>query len=407
MAHIKSIVKPEMLRHCETELERKALISRLNSKTIAEASKKSGIERHKLGKLLKQIRERYYIDPNLIDTDDSVQPSGKLIPANEYFIKGESILYNADGEVRAKWVKTSAIEQARFDALKTAIENIAEKLEDGNLKLGVPDEPRTVKYDKDELTVYPMGDMHIGLFSWAAETGEDYDLKIAKDISIKAYSKLINSAPDTEIGMLVNLGDFFHIDNYDGKTARSGNHLDFDTRWPKVLETGLLVMVEIINILLKKHKKIIIRNIAGNHDQQSTVFLNAYIKSWFKSNKRIVVEDQPTGFWFYKWGKNLIGATHGDTVKLHALPEIMAADAAHWWSDTEFRYWYVGHVHHSQKKEFRTCMVETFGTLAAKDAWHSSSGYRSQRQIKYKVLHKLYGEVQEGTVNVKMIKKDK
>ena len=81
----------------------------------------------------------------------------------------------------------------------------------------------------------------------------------------------------------------------------------------------------------------------------------------------------------------------------------MASDAAEFWSDTEFRYWYIGHVHHQQVKEFRTCIIESFGTLASKDAWHYSSGYRSQRQIKFKVLHKDYGEIQEGTINMKML----
>ena len=415
MAKHNHVFNKDMHNYCENDTEHQALDARLASKNIKEATEKCNIERHRLGRILKKVRNRYYSDPNFPRAEgkeiqkniiETIDPSGKLIPSEEYFIKGESILYNADGEIRAKWIKTSAVEKARFDALKAAIENIASKLEGGNLKLDIP-KTTVAKTSKDELTVYPMGDMHIGLFSWAAETGEDYDLNIAKKYSIEAYSKLINSAPNTETAMLINLGDFFHIDNYDGKTIKSGNQLDFDTRWPKVLETGLLIMIDIINMLLRKHNKIIIRNVAGNHDPHSTIFLNAYIKAWFGSDDRIIVEDKPSAFWFYKWGKNLIGSTHGDTVKMDNLPEIMAADASHWWSDTEFRYWYIGHVHHSQKKEYRTCMVESFGTLAAKDSWHTASGYRSQRQIKFKVLHKKFGETQEGTVNIKMIKKDK
>jgi len=241
------------------------------------------------------------------------------------------------------------------------------------------------------------------MFSWEEETGENYDLDIAYNLLTKAFNRLVESTPNSEYALLANLGDYFHIDDTRNETLRSGNRLDVDSRYPKILKTGLKLIINIIQKLLIKHKYIIIRNAIGNHDPHTTYFLNEYIRAWFCDNPRIIIEDDVKTFWFYKFGKNLIGITHGDTCKLTDLPEIMASDAAEYWSDTEFRYWYIGHVHHMQKKEFRTCIVESFGTLAAKDVWHYSSGYRSQRNIKYKVLHKDYGEIQEGTVNLKML----
>ena len=403
------IVNYDMLDHCKSDKERMVIEARLRSNSNREVAELLGMDPRRVSETIKRVWVRWQTRPNnndsvggLFEQLENEQPLNndvKYREAPEYLVKGESVLYDAKGNIKLKWVKTKADEVSLQKAFEEAVDQLMQKIENGVLNLDVditePDE-----IIKDELTVYPMGDLHIGMFSWAAETGEDYDLDIAYDTIKKAYRKLIGSAPQTKTALLINLGDFFHIDNYEGQTARNGNRLDFDTRWPKVLETGLKIAVELIYMLLSKHQKVIIRNAIGNHDQHSTIFLNAYIKAWFNNEPRVQVEDAPTTFWYYKWGKNLIGVTHGDTVKLNDLPEIMAHDAAKYWSDTDHRYWYIGHVHHMQKKEFRTCVVESFGTLVAKDAWHYASGYRSKRQIKYKVLHKKQGEIQEGTVTV-------
>ncbi len=393
-------VNQEMLKYCKTDKERIVIETRLSCDSNKEVAQILEMDPRRISEIIKRVWVRWQTRPSTPETvKQSENVDKKFINASKYLIKGESILYDSEGNVKLKWIKTKADEVALQEAFEEAINNLIDKIKKNTLHLDINvSEP--VDTIDNELTVYPIGDLHIGMFSWAAETGEDYDLNIAYNTIKSAYKKLINSAPNTETALLINLGDFFHIDNYDGQTARSGNRLDFDTRWPKVLETGLKIMVELIYMLLSKHKKIIVRNAIGNHDQHSTIFLNAYLKAWFNNDPRIHVEDAPTAFWYYKWGKNLIGVTHGDTVKLTDLPEIMAHDAVQYWSNTEHRYWYIGHVHHMQKKEFRTCVVESFGTLVAKDAWHYASGYRSKRQIKYKVLHNKHGEVLEGTVTI-------
>ena len=393
-------VNQEMLKYCKSDKERIVIETRLSCNSNKEAAQILEMDPRRISEIIKRVWVRWQTrSPTPETTKQSENTDKEFVNASKYLIEGESILYDSEGNVKLKWIKTKADEVALQDAFEKAVNNLMDKIKKNTLHLDINVSEPADTID-NELTIYPIGDLHIGMFSWAAETGEDYDLDIAYNTIKNAYKKLINSAPNTETALLINLGDFFHIDNYDGQTARNGNRLDFDTRWPKVLETGLKIMVELIYMLLSKHKKIIIRNAIGNHDQHSTIFLNAYLKAWFNNDPRIHVEDAPTAFWYYKWGKNLIGVTHGDTVKLTDLPEIMAHDAAQYWSNTEHRYWYIGHVHHMQKKEFRTCVVESFGTLVAKDAWHYASGYRSKRQIKYKVLHNKHGEVLEGTVTI-------
>ena len=66
------------------------------------------------------------------------------------------------------------------------------------------------------------------------EAGEDFDLDIAEGSLVAAVDHLVALAPPSDIGVLINLGDFFHTDTMKNQTARSTNALDVDTRWLKI-----------------------------------------------------------------------------------------------------------------------------------------------------------------------------
>ena len=48
-------------------------------------------------------------------------------------------------------------------------------------------------------------------------------------------------------------------------------------------------------------------------------------------------------------------------------------------------------------------MVETFRTLAGKDAWHAATGYRSKQDMRCILLHKDFWVVSRNTVSLSMI----
>ena len=51
---------------------------------------------------------------------------------------------------------------------------------------------------------------------------------------------------------------------------------------------------------------------------------------------------------WHRFGKNLIGVTHGDTVKAQQLGPVMACDRPEDWGETAYRFWYTGHVHQNR-----------------------------------------------------------
>jgi len=247
-----------------------------------------------------------------------------------------------------------------------------------------------------------IGDHHLGMLSWDKETGEDWDMDIAERMLCDAVDALVGLAPETDEAMIVNVGDFFHADNYEG-TTKSGHALDVDTRWSRLVRVGIRTMKRCIETALTKHARVRVINEIGNHDERTSIMLSLALLEFYSNDDRVTVDESPSPFHYYRFGKNLIGVTHGNRVKAADLPGVMAADRAEDWGATEFRRWITGHVHHDQTKEYRGCIVETFRTLAAKDAWHHASGYRSGRDMKCLVLHTDHGEILRHTVGVGML----
>lgn len=313
-----------------------------------------------------------------------------------FVVKGTSTLYDeTTGEARLQWVKTQSAVETRLEEIHEAI---FEAMEDHK---GVYRPRKAPKSESSDLmTAYVMGDPHIGCYAHAQEAGENFDIKIAREDLLAATSRLIRAAPKTDRALIANLGDFFHADNR-GNTTTRGTPVDVDTRWPLVLQAGCMLMVDLITMSLSKHPSVTVLNCIGNHDDHSSVMLSAFLAAYFHEEERVEVLPTTNKFHYVQHGKTLIGATHGDTVKLNSLSEIMATDQPEMWATAQHRYWYTGHIHHTTKQELRGCVVESFRTLAAKDAWHMNSGYRSGRDM-YCIVHdKEYGEVERHRCDIR------
>lgn len=312
-------------------------------------------------------------------------------------VKGVSTYYNKDGKPSGQWVKSTVNDAKRLEMMQEAIEVLIQDIKPTKHVIEAP------MASQDELlSVYPMGDPHFGMYAWWEETGNDFDLKIAEDLTCSAIDRLVSAAPPSKNALLLNLGDMFHADNQKNLT-NSGHQLDVDGRWTKVQQVGLRAMVHCIFRLLEKHEKVKVRINKGNHDGHSSYALALMLDCYFRDEKRVSVDLSPSIAWFYKFGKVLIGSTHGDTIKEKDLVPVMAADMPKEWGETVHRYWYVGHIHHQLVKEYAGGVVEYFRTLAAKDAWHAGQGYRAGRDMRLIVHHKEHGEIERHRVDVGML----
>lgn len=317
-----------------------------------------------------------------------------------YRLGGVSTLLDADGNVKQTWVKTTKDSQAGeafIDAFRQTLD-AAEIPKAKKIKA-----PKADDLVDHLLTIYPWGDPHIGMLAWPLESGNDFNLSIATSQLYEAVDKLVAIAPPSRHALIINLGDFFHSDNQQNRTARSGHALDVDSRWAKILHVGVNVAVRCVQRALEKHDVVEVDNRIGNHDDHSAVMLAACLANRFQDNPRVKVNTSPSMFFYKHFGECLIGSTHGHTVKPDKLPGVMATDQAEAWGKTKFRYWYTGHVHHESKKEFPGCIVETFRTLAARDAWHHGQGYRAGRSMVCDVLHQSRGRILRHEIGVESL----
>lgn len=325
---------------------------------------------------------------------DMVHP----VPETHY-VKRVSTLYDGKGRVKSQWVKSDT----KSENLYRIATEIADAIKEELPRVTIP-QPAT-KWREEIMVGVPMGDPHVGLHAWAEESGEDFDLKIAERDLCGAVDRLMLSTPEAAECLIGNLGDFFHADNSEGVTLRSRHALDVDTRWAKVLRVGVKIMRYVVEAAARKHKRVRVINAIGNHDDHSSVFLTACLGHIFENEPRVTVELLPRKVHYHRFGRVLIAVTHGDTIKMDRLPLETAASVPQEWGETEFRYGWTGHIHTDTKKEFNGMVVESFRTLAARDAWAASMGYKAGRDMKAIVYHRDFGELERHTVNVAMLRK--
>ena len=380
----------EYLRpYADTEHQQNVLNAAKSGESIPDVAKTIGIAERSVLRVLATIKRKAALQ--------GVSPEhGMTRPAPEPFaVKGTSTLYNADGEISAQWVKTQVDQESK---LKLLNEVIFDSMQD--FKGVYKPRKAPAKTNDSLMACYVMGDPHIGAYAHAAEAGENFDVKIAREDLLNATSRLVEVAPKTDRALIANLGDFFHADNRLNTTTR-GTPVDVDTRWPHVLQAGCMLMVDLITLALTKHSEVTVVNCIGNHDDHSSVMLSAFLAAYFHEEPRVKVIPNSNKFSYVQHGKVAIGFTHGDTVKLNALSEIMATDEPKLWSEAEHRYWFTGHIHHTTRQELRGCVVESFRTLAGRDAWHTNAGYRSGRDMFCIVHDKEFGEVERYRCDIR------
>jgi len=310
-------------------------------------------------------------------------PEDQKIP--NAFIAKTSSLFDAAGTVHQHWVTYRPDAQKEVDLAQAIVDGLA-------MDLPKVKATKAPKVQEDLMTCIPMGDPHFGMYAWAEETGNDFNLDIARQDLCGAIDYLVKQAPPSAICAIINLGDFFHADNLEGKTARSGNVLDMDTRLPKVIQVGVAALRQGIQTALKRHEKVVVINAIGNHDDVLSMALSIMLANIYENEPRVEVYDQPTRRHYLHFGNNLIGVTHGDQTKDRELPGIMATERPSEWGETKHRTWFRGHHHQDKLEEFNGCKVEQFQTLAPGDAYAVGHGYLSGQSMKALVFHKEYGE---------------
>lgn len=356
-----------------------------NGKNKAYAARELGIPRGTFyGRLEAAINAGYKPSP------ESCMPVGHVL-------SGKSTLYNSEGKEQLTWIKTSRSEALANRAFLAAIEAAKE-----DIPRQTPIKAPAI-FDADLLSCYVVTDYHIGQLSWAEETGEDWDIKIAEDLLVKWMAAAIKHAPNSETALFANIGDFIHTDGILPVTPTSGHILDADTRFAKMVRVAIRLVRRVINMLLEKHKTVYVLMAEGNHDITSSIWMRALLASIYERDPRLIVNQTHNPFYAYQHGETAIFFHHGHKRKIKEVSRVFAGQYPAIFGATKYRYAHMGHMHHVDVKEDQIMVVEQHQTLAGRDAHAAHGGYMSQRGSPVITYHKKFGEFQRTTIRPEML----
>lgn len=355
------------------------------------------LEERANGLTLKEIAEKYDMNIRTVEGRSSkLARSGhghgnKHVAAHipeGFAVKGTSTMIRADGEEVVRWVKSEVDRDKLISLMNAAADAFASEL------------PRTepvaeVEQDySDTLALYPVFDLHIGALAHKHECGESYDTNAAEKTMNRFFEYSVNAAPNSERAVALIGGDFMHSDGLDAVTPASGHVLDQDSRYAKLIYVAIRSLRRAVKLMLTKHKQVEIEIIEGNHDQASMVCLRAAMAAFYEDDERVKVNVSPAIMHVTRFGKTLLGYTHGHTMKKpESRLSALAVDHAEAWGQSRYRYTHSGHFHHVTVTEHALGIDEVHGALAAKDAYSARGGWRSYRQAAVIIYSPEFGEI--------------
>ena len=302
--------------------------------------------------------------------------------------KRVSTAYKEDGTVALQWVIQEPEKRSMKQKLDAMLEGMKEDLTEFKKPIKAPK-----KNNADYLAMYMIGDHHYGMLA-DSETkvdDDDWDVKIATKILVESTDRLANRVGNAEVGVLLNVGDFFHADS-SANTTTKGTPVDVDTRIGKTFKLAGRLFQVLIDKMLETHKEVVVINVRGNHDSDMACHLSSCLELLYSKEKRVNVLQNYSKFIHYQWHNNLFVFHHGDRMKHEQILQVVIKNLDDQWSQSKNRYCHLGHIHHHTAREVGSMHFEHWGSLTATDQWHSDSGYGAERSMTSVVYHKEYGE---------------
>lgn len=335
----------------------------------AAAARALGIRRQSIAGAIKAVKKRAALQ--------GWSPEhGMLHTAPEpFFVKGISTMHKTP-EGNPQWVKTDVKREALLQAMREVVSDLCE-----SLPTYAPREA-DMPISQKALSAYVIGDAHIGMFVKNERNhGQgDWDLDISRDTTLEAFHSLVSVGGGTDVGLIVDVGDFVHTPTSDNRT-QSGHSLDVSGHFSDIVRTVVDIYLEMIQRALDAHREVVVMMVRGNHNADMANVINICLERMFVDEPRVTILNNDSRFMFYEYGNNIFGAHHGDKIKPQQVYEFFTRVKAKEWGRCDHRQMFMGHIHHHTAKQIGGLKLETFSTCAPTDSWHVDSGYGSERSM--------------------------
>ena len=382
-----------LLDFCETDSQKAKVEALIQHKTFGETAKALNMTKSSVWKTIKQLKFKA--------SKQGLAPEYNMLHSvpDGFNVKGVSSYYNRDGELTGQWVKSQSDNDRRA-------EQLIERLEAFEWTPAPVIEYKNDICDSDLCSLFTITDFHLGMYCYHKETGDNWDTDIAVKELTSAVTQMCNGSPNSEIGILNLQGDFLHWSKSLESQTESGHILDTDTRFSRLVDVALDVIMHSVEIMLNKFKTVKVIVCEGNHDIVGSVWVRKAIKKIYQLNNRVIIDDTDFPFYAHLHGDIMLGFHHGHKVKNQKLPELFASEPRYrqMWGNAKYTYIHTGHYHHTeqQQSECGGAIVERHPTLAGRDAYATRGGYNSWRSAHAITYHKKFGEYRRVTVTPKL-----
>jgi len=217
-------------------------------------------------------------------------------------------------------------------------------------------------------------DLHFGKLCWHGETGENFDIEIARKRYLHIINDIINkyNLPIEKILFVIGQ-DFFNYDNVI-PTTTAGTQQDTDVRWKKMFFKGYELVIQSIELLFNSFQiPIEIYWIPGNHDEMTSFYLLHVLANYFRNNENIKVDLSAKERKYIQYGVNGIGFAH-KLLKKNQW-SLFQSEAPKIWGNTKYREFHLGHQHREIVNSKHGLVIRSLPCITGTDNWHYSQGY--------------------------------
>lgn len=275
---------------------------------------------------------------------------------------------------------------------------------------------------KDNLMVLDLADVHFGKLCETTETGNKYDIEIARHRTIEGTKALLKKAEPHGVGrvLFVMGNDILHTE--DGKSTTSKTPQDTDgsffKSWKAAQQASIEAILECSNVA-----DVDLIHCSSNHDWRQGWALSQAIAASVSNREGVRATDYNMSEIhrkYYGFGRNAIGLTHGDGTKEEKLYGHMVTEGRDLLvNGCDLFYWYCHHLHHKISKRrgvdvFQSekdhtgnmtsitlggPQVATYGAKieyvrspSAPDGWHHRNGYMNRQAVEAFIHHPQDGQ---------------
>ena len=228
------------------------------------------------------------------------------------------------------------------------------------------------------LLEFPLCDAHIGKYALEFETGKPCNFGVIEKRILQGVEDMLDDVSHLDLDKILFVfgNDYFHYD-YDRKTVH-GTMQDTNMKIKQMYLKGIEILIKVID-KLSEVANVDVLWVPGNHDFTIGFYALRELLAWYRKDEHVNVIDDVTPRKYYRYGKNLLGFSHGSE-EGKRLETLMQEESCKDWGQTTWHEWHLGHLHSESLKEVHGLFIRRISSLTPPDEWHNISGYGAKEK---------------------------